>query len=264
MSNIVFYCSFVNRKIGIFALLIVAAMVLLGGCANVDAGGGGNIVQGTGPMVSRSFQVDDFAELEVGGGSSFTVIFRQSDNISVTIEMQENLFDFHEVSVRHGSLSVARATRDRIVYYYYRPRVYINAPFLTAINVNGALHAEDWDAIATQNFSIVSNGFVAISAPLEVDTLELDLSGASELEFWGDAHTVIITKNGAGSIIAGGLQTTEAEINLNGAGEVIIAVSDNLDATLEGVGNIRYIGNPIVTQNIGRTAIGSISRVDQD
>jgi len=130
------------------------------------------------------------------------------------------------------------------------------------INVGGALHAEDWDTIRTQNFSITSNGFVRVSAHLEVDTLELNLSGASELEFWGDAHNATIIKNGAGNIFAGNLQTADTAITLNGSGEIEIAVSNTLDAPLEGVGNIRYIGNPTVTQSIGRTAVGSIRKVE--
>ena len=249
-------------KIITFALLAVGSVVLLSGCTNTNTTESGSIVHGTSAMVSRSFQMGDFTELEVGGGSSFTVIFRQSDDPIVNVEMQENLFDLHEISVRSGILSVARTGNDRIIYGNYRPRVYIYAPNLAAINVRGALHAEDWDTIRTQKFSITSNGFVDISTHLEVDTLELNLSGMSELEFWGNAYNTTITKNGAGNIIANSLQTTNTVINLNGAGEVEIAVSSTLNATLEGVGNIRYIGNPIVIQYIGRTAIGSISKVD--
>ena len=249
-----------NIKIITFTLFVVGSILLLSGCANTTESS--NIIYGTGEMVSRSLQVEDFTELEVGGGSSFTVIFRQSDYTAVNVEMQENLFDLHEISVEGDTLSLVRVSDDRIIYGNYRPKVYIYTPNLTAINVGGALHAEDWDTIRTQNFSITSNGFVRISAHLEVDTLELNLSGASELEFWGDAHNATIIKNGAGNIFAGSLQTSDTTITLNGSGEIEIAVSNTLDATLEGVGNIRYIGNPTITQFIGRTAVGSIGRVE--
>jgi len=246
-----------NRKIIAVAMLIFSAMMLLGGCINMS---GRRVVYGTGAMVSRSLSGGNFTELEIGGGASFTVVFKQSDDISVHVEMQKNLFDLHKMSISRGALSITRTNNNTIIYGDYRPRVYISAPYLTAINVGGALHTEDWDAIRTPSFSITSNGFVGMAAPLEVDTLQLHLSGASEIEFWGDAQNVVITKNGAGSILARGLQTKDAVITLNGAGDIEIAVSDTLDATLAGVGNIRYIGNPTVTQN--RSGLGSIRRME--
>ncbi|MCL2372768.1 MAG: DUF2807 domain-containing protein [Defluviitaleaceae bacterium] len=242
-----------------FLTLATLAALLFSGCT-VQLGRG-STVYGTGAMVSRSFEVGDFSALEVGGSASFTVIFRQSDDISVEIAMQENLFDLHQISVRGNYLSLSRTnSNDTVRYGNNRPRVYIYAPTLTAININGALHTEGWDTISTPNFSITSNGLINMAASLEVDRLQLDLSGASNLDFWGNATNTSITKNGAGSIMARNLHTEDTTITLNGAGDIEIAVANTLDATLNGVGSIRYIGNPDVTQHVG--ALGSIRRVE--
>ena len=107
-------------KIITFILLVIGSMILLSGCNITNSG---NAINGTGSMVSRSFNVGDFTELEVGGGSSFTVIFRQSDDISVNVEMQENLFDFHEVSVNRDRLTISRTTNNRILYGNQCPQV---------------------------------------------------------------------------------------------------------------------------------------------
>ncbi|MCL2353346.1 MAG: DUF2807 domain-containing protein, partial [Defluviitaleaceae bacterium] len=238
-----------KRKIIAFAMFMLGAMALLGACSDTTSSTVGNtttnnvvhdmVHNADSEVVLRPFQVSSFDELEIGGGSSFVVVFRQSDNIAVYMELQDDLFDFYEVYVNRGTLHLDRSNAGRMISVDHRPRVYIYAPYLTAINVRGALHAEDWEAIITPSFSITSNGFINLAAPLEVDTLELHLNGASELTFRGNAGSATITKNGAGNIMAGNLQTTGATINLNGAGDIIIAVSDSLDATLEGVGNIR-------------------------
>jgi len=261
-----------KRKIVASALFMIGAMVLFGGCSDTTSSTArttttNNVVHDVvhdadSEVVLRPFQVSSFDGLEIGGGSSFVVVFRQSNNIAVYMELQEDLFDFYEVYVSRGTLHLERSDIGNTLSVDHRPRVYIYAPYLTAINVRGALHTEDWEVISTPNFSITSNGFVSLSAPLEVDALELHLNGASELTFWGYAHNATITKNGAGSIMAVNLQTANTTISLNGAGDIEIAVSDNLDATLGGVGSIRYIGNPAIVQYISRGAVGSISRVE--
>ena len=241
------------------ALLAVCSILLFSGCtielSNIT-------IQGSGEMVSRTFQVADFDELEIGGSASFVAIFRESSDINVIVEMQENLFDYHAISVRGGRLITELTTDSRINYGNNRPRLYIYAPSLTAINVNGALRAEDWNTIRTPNFSITANGLVNISAHLEVNTLNLSLNGASDLELSGYAHNVYITKNGAGSTDARYLQATDAAVTINGVGGVDIAVSDTLAVTLTGLGSVRYIGNPTVTQSVTAAALGTVRQME--
>jgi hypothetical protein len=204
--------------------------------------------------------MDDFSQLQLS--SSFIVSFRQSQDFAVTLAMQENLFNFHEVSVQGSTLSLAATGENRTIYHITQPRAYIYAPYLTAIDVTGALHIAALDTIRAPSFSITSNGALNMVVPLAVEQLDLTLNGASTLYLSGNATHANITLNGSGHIVAGNLQTATAVVTLNGTGEVTIAVSDHLDATLEGVGDILYLGNPAVVQYIGRTARGTISRKD--
>ncbi|MCL2195357.1 MAG: DUF2807 domain-containing protein [Oscillospiraceae bacterium] len=240
-------------------LAIVASAILLVGLVGCAAPLGREVIHGTGPVVSRPFEVDAFTQLQVS--SAFTVIFRQSDEVSVILAMQENLFDFHEATVRGGTLHLAATGSNRTITHDTMPRAYVYAPYLSAIDVIGTLHTEAWDTIRAPSFSITSNGALNMTIPLEVERLDLRLNGASALTLDGTASYAEITINGSADVFATNLQATNAIVTLNGTGTVEIAASDYLDATLEGVGHIRYLGNPAVTQYIGRTARGSISAI---
>ena len=104
-----------NRKRLICSLFLagVLLMVLIG-CSNG--------VRGTGSMVAHDFMVEDFNSLDIRGG--YQVIWRESDSISVTVEMQENLFEFLQVSVTDDTLYV-NSTRHFRLTNNRTPRVYI-------------------------------------------------------------------------------------------------------------------------------------------
>jgi hypothetical protein len=45
---------------------------------------------------------------------------------------------------------------------------------------------------------------------------------------------------------------------VEGAGNAVVQTSDALDATLSGAGNVQYIGDPKVTQNV--TGVGVVHK----
>jgi len=244
-----------KKKTFYIALLSMAIIALFSACAFTTRAGNTEIIRGTGEIVSRTFEVNDFTGLNIGG--FFTVIFNQSDEISVTVEMYENLFDYFDVSVRRDTLRIVRNRHYRgtgIEFGSYRPRLYITAPYLTSINLSGSVTTEDWDAIETQSLSINISGFTQLSAPIDVDNLSINSSGSSTLELWGNASDVNINASGFTNIMATDLQTSDVSIQGSGSIRAEIAVSNSIDARLSGFADIRYIGDPTVTQRTSGSA----------
>jgi len=230
-----------KRKNIIGILILVGVVFLLSGCINL------NTVRGTGSMVSRDFEVEDFSALNIGGG--YQVTWRQGDSISVTVEMQENLFDFLQVSVQGDTLYV-NSTRNFNTTSGNRPRVYVYTPYLEMVSFSGAVRGSNWDTIYGESFSFSGSGAAELNITLEVELLDIDLSGAGDITLSGNAHTVDIVASGAADISADDLQTNEVSIVLSGAGNVDIAVSDHLSVDLSGAGRVRYTGNPTIDQSI--------------
>ena len=231
--------------------IIGLLLVTLSGCDSMSYGGwfggGINAVQGRGDMVARNFDTASFNGIIVSGG--YVVVYRQAETPAVTVQMQENLFEYLSVSVENGILRI-ESDRSFRTDRGYTPRVYVYAPYLSNLTVAGAATLENWDTVYTTrldiNISGAANGLVYV----QVDDLRIDTAGAAGISLAGTADTARITVAGAGDIDASELQTRTAQVNISGAGNVEIAVSDTLDATINGVGNIWYIGSPQVNRTV--------------
>jgi len=243
----------------ILICMIVVAILFASGCVTVgiNSSGGLNSVQGTGSVVSQDFNVADFNGLSIFG--NFVVVYQYSATNAVTVVMQENLFEYLEVSVTNTNLNI-EASRGFNTTNANRPRVYISAPYLQYARFDGAINAEDWDTITTQRLHIVAAGAANATISIDVDEFEILVAGAGDFDVSGNATDTNITVTGAGTINATTLQTANAIISVAGAGNAYIAVSDTLDVTIAGVGNVRYVGDPHISQSIA--GFGSVRRMD--
>jgi len=240
--------------------IFLGLTVLLSGCLVIPFDGGGinaNAVQGTGERVSRDFTVADFTGIDITG--AYVVVYRQSNTNAVTVDMQENLFDYLEVYVRNGVLRI-NSERPFRTNRNNTPRIYIDAPYLENITFNAAINTENWDAIYTRRLNVSVSGAANAVIPMNVEELDVRIAGAADFELIGVATSATLSISGAGDIDAVNLQTQNTTITIAGAGNADIAVSDTLDVTIAGTGRVRYVGNPQVNRSIA--GVGSVQRME--
>jgi len=239
------------RKRLIIISLVLVVMVLLSGCT-------GRTIRGTGDMVSRTFQFDNFSALNLN--VPFIVIWQEGQQTSVAVEMQENLFEHLQVFVQGGALFI-ESRRQFEVNPPNIPRIYITSPQLVELSSNAAISTEGWDMVSTEKFAMNLSGGAIVNVPLNVNLLEINIDdGGAYLTLTGSANNTNIVIEGGVNISALDLQTANSRIELTGGGIIDIAVSDTLDVTINGAGFIRYRGNPIVNRNI--TGFGTVSSID--
>jgi len=269
-------------------MVFVGSVLFLGGCGLSNRGIG--MVRPTGDVTVETFEVDDFTSFRVGG--TFDVTFRYADHHEVTIEMAENLFDYIEVTVSRGALSIGTRSGVGIEFGDHQPQVTIYAPVLESARLSGSATAMDWDAIIASNFSIELSG--ASDATLDVTTealnvqgsgssnielsgvapmiqinlsgasdlfaeliteeLELTASGSSTIELTGSASVAYLDISGASDILASNLQTEVVDIEASGSTHVEMAVSEQLNVVARGSSRVQYLGHPAVTQEVSGSA----------
>lgn len=113
---------------------------------------------------------------------------------------------------------------------------------------SGSIHAE---GIAADSASMTVDGSGSITVQgIDLQKLRTKIDGAGEITADGttDEHDVEI--RGSGDYYAHDLESTNARVVIRGSGTADISVSDALDATIEGSGEIHYAGNPEITQDI--------------
>jgi len=92
-------------------------------------------------------------------------------------------------------------------------------------------------------------GEIVLSS-LEAGLVDIDLPGAGIISLSGKTDILQVSMKGAGSFDAPRLESRDARVTLRGVGKASVWATNQLDATVDGVGAIEYYGDPTVRQNI--------------
>jgi Putative auto-transporter adhesin, head GIN domain len=193
-------------------------------------------LRGNGHIVTESREAPSpFANVVVSG--AFEVDWIDGPP-SVSVTADENLMPFVEATVSEGTLRV-RTSRD--VRPSHPMKLALASGGLESVTLSGASRFTGHK----------------LSGP----RFYLKTSGASRVTVEGAVNELIASMTGASDLRAESLQTKTAELDLTGAGNARVNVSDLLKASITGAGKVEYSGNPAhVERHI--TGAGTIRKRD--
>jgi len=203
---------------GFLALVLALSAV---GCDAIDA------KNGSGNVISESRSVKNFTGLELHGSGK--LIIEQSDVESLTITADDNLLPDLTAEVRDSKLVLG--TKD---FLNLNPTGFVTYKLL----------------VKKLNSIVVSGGAEIEAKGLLTDSLSVNVSGAGDISISGETEDQTISISGAGKYRADGFKSKKASVNISGIGSALVAVSDRLDVQVSGAGEVEYIGDPQVIQNV--------------
>lgn len=192
-------------------------------------------ISGSGNVATENREVGDFTAVTLQGQGN--VIIEQTGRESLRITADDNFLPYLETVVRGGTLFI-RTTENVVFTRPTQLKFHITAAALDAVELAGA-------------------GSFAIS-DLDTDRWRVTLPGSGSITVSGQAREQSVDMDGAGSYHAENLASEKATVESSGAGTAVVQVSDILDVTINGLGNVEYIGDPQVTQEIN--GVGSVRR----
>ncbi len=213
-----------------------AAALVLVACGG---GSGNRIVQaplivGSGIIVSETRALPDFHGVDVSIGE-FDIEITQTGTQSVRIETDDNIIDEIWTYVSGGVLIIeTQANYDTD----HNVRIFI-------------------DMIDVRSLRVTGVGSLSASGLSTSGDLTVAKTGVGGMTLSGVADTYHATTTGVGGIDAGALRTRTASIHLGGTGDCRITVTEVLNGTISGQGNIYYAGNPPVV-NATVTGYGAL------
>ncbi len=230
--------------------------------------GGGEIVRGSGTVITETRAVSGFERVELNGAGD--VIITQGDAEALTVEADDNLMAYIETEVKDGTLSLGftREARNRNIRPSDKIRFHLTVKAVTGLDLLGAgdftaasLNAGrlevvlagagdvQIDGLDADQLEVVlaGAGDVRIDA-LQAEKLVVQLNGAGNVELAGQVVEQGIFLNGAGDYHAGELESQAATVELNGVGNARVWASETLDVRIPGVGSVEYYGSPEVTK----------------
>lgn len=237
----------------------------MAGCATVtftgdgfSGNGGKRSVKGKGEMTTVSFPCGDFSKLTVEIFGELYYTAEESDD--VTIELQENLVEYLAIKTDNGTLTIDSERSFNITDDSKNPKIYVSAPMLEKLQVDGLITIKKADKITADSFELDLSGICDGKLDLDVKELNADISGMGNIVLTGTADNAHIEMSGTGNFEAIDLQTKETIIDTSGMGNVEISCSDKLTVDISGIGGVTYKGNPSVSPTI--TGMGKLTKSD--
>ena len=170
-------------------------------------------------------------EIEVvkGSGSSYEIIGSEEEVNAVKISISGNTI----------YISPAKKTMKNL-----NPIVRLTMSELNGIDLSGACEVKSADTFPGTNFELETSGASTIKIGISVDKLTANISGASEIKFFGEAKRVDMECSGASDLDWDNLKITDAEVNCSGASEITLNVTNSLNGTLSGASDFAYVTKP--------------------
>ncbi len=183
-------------------------------------------ITGSGNVVTEPRTVSGFAGVSLHGVARMMI--EQTGEETLTITAEDNVLPVLLSEVRDGRLFLG--PEENISFELHQEIVYqLTVKNLSSIEINGVIQA----------------GAVGI----DTETLDVDIVGVSHLTASGRAPLQDVFLSGVATYHAQALASEGVTIDGDGVINATVQVSDWLTVRACGVGSIKYIGSPRVTQS---------------
>jgi hypothetical protein len=138
--------------------------------------------------------------------------------------------------------------------------VRVTSPQLRGVRLSGAGQVRSEGPLQVEDLDLRLSGAGRVKLQVAARRVEVRLSGAGAVGLSGTAEELEIRLSGAGAVQAENLAARKVRIRASGAGECRVQASETLEAEVSGAGSVRYRGHPRIESRI--TGVGKISPLD--
>jgi hypothetical protein len=196
-------------------------------------------VTGNGHVVTKERDTRPFTGVKVSSG--IDVILKQGDNMSITVEADENLHEYIMTEVRDGILNV---WSDANIRRAEREIVYVTAKEINSVSTTSAGDVTCETPIRTDKMELSASSAGDIKMELYAKEIEADISSSGDITLKGEADSMEADLSSAGDLNAYELKVREADISASSAGDANVNVTEKIIARASSAGDITYMGNP--------------------
>jgi hypothetical protein len=278
-------------------MIILLASIAVAASSLACTASGWQSARGSGRVTEKEFDVDDFTGVELATFADLYIEVGETE--ALRLEAEDNLINYFQVAVIGDTLEIRNRSGvnlrpTRPVRFYLTVTSLdtivvsgsgdVEAPDLQAERISvtitgsgdvdiGNLDADAVDVRVTgsgnlnvagseaqdQDVTLNGSGDVRIE-DLDVELIEVRITGSGNLDILsGETEAQNVTITGSGDYDARRVESIEADVRVTGSGSTTIQVSERLDATIFGSGDVHYVGCPTVTHSA--TGSGDVVQV---
>lgn len=237
-----------------WSLLLAASLVLAGCDVSVRSGErGGETITGSGNKTTKTFDLTDFAQIELS--SAFSASVTQGAAFSVSVTADDNIMPHIKVVKSGARLTISLDGQRRLGTRLLEAK--ITLPKLTSLKVSGASRAEVSGFKSADSLELEALGASRIAGSIDAGDIRADVEGASAITLNGSGKNLHIEVSGASTANLGDFKASDCVVEVSGASRATIFCSGKLTGEASGASRIEYGGNPTST-NVTTSGASSI------
>lgn len=199
--------------------------------------------------VSVKEDLSEFTQIDIEAAGPIYLL--QGNTHAIQIEGPQNLVENITYEVRDGVLIVKQSGDIwKLVAKNDYPTITITFENLNRFELKGgsALVANN---LQSDTLSIEIQGGASLDMDnLNVSTLEVKIEGGTAMDISGVAETQTLRFSGGASYDAEDLQSSSISLQIEGAVSATVWATETLNLDLTGAYDVKYYGNPSITQDI--------------
>lgn len=215
-----------------------------------------SVIASSDSLVHES-RLDSFEKIifEAGVGRLYVT---QGDKESLRIQASAEVLDMITATINDGTLRLG--IKEKKYPFSEKVKFYVAMKTLSSITLNGNGELQSEGTLAIDSLEVDLNGSGSVSLDVKGKGLRVTISGSGDADIKGQVEEQVVHIAGAGTYHAQDLLSKDAVLTLNGSGNVLVNVTENLKVDIYGSGSVRFRGHPKLTQAIqGSGAITSLN-----
>jgi len=220
-------------------LALIALILTLSGCSSER-------IQGNRDLMTEERTAQPFSRVIAQGNITVHVI--PSADTRILVKAESNILPYL-YALSDGNTITVGFKNGFNIQEHFPVEVTLYTPEMESLKLSGS---GDIDCIGfeTTEVELQITGSGNINAGFTSTDLTATVSGSGNMNISGSSPLTHFAVSGSGNIRADELAQNECVASISGSGNIIAAVSQNLDAFITGSGNIYFLGDPEITSHI--------------
>ncbi len=213
-------------------------------------------------QITKEIALKEFVKINLIGASSYVLIPSDVNKLEVEVE-DEDVMNYIKIVNEKNRLLINTTSKNKNISKLCSKLIFrIYFKEINMVSFEGSGHLESEKQIETNLFKVSLKGQGSIKLNIKCSSFKGSVNGTGSLMLKGSCVNSELDLAGVGNIKATKFITENTKVTVSGVGSAKVYASEKLAANLNGVGSIKYLGEP-KRKIFDKNGLGSIKELGE-